>query len=175
MLCDHCVLLCVVCFVGWLVIWCIVNVLSYVDLRLYILRFVVCWRFDAAGFEWCPCSRLKRNWSVCVVCGCWGLMTVWNSGLLTTTKRQSTSHQTHTTTHHKCTLTLNPPSLQNKTTDVVIQQHSCKLLMLDILMSETCWVHKKWNKIASDIKLVFYSSTITMMDGPVNIGWIKRL
>ena len=31
---------------------------------------------------------------------------------------------------------------------------------LDILMSETCWAHKKWNKIASDIKLVFHSSTI---------------
>jgi len=26
----------------------------------------------------------------------------------------------------------------NKTTDVVIQQHSRKLLMMDILMSETC-------------------------------------
>ena len=25
-----------------------------------------------------------------------------------------------------------------------------------ILMSETCWVHKKWNKITSDIKLVFF-------------------
>ena len=32
-------------------------------------------------------------------------------------------------------------------------------MMMDILMSETCWAHKKWNKIASDIKLVFYSST----------------
>jgi len=31
--------------------------------------------------------------------------------------------------------------------------------MMDILMPETCWAHKKWNKIASDIKLVFYSST----------------
>ena len=56
------------------------------------------------------------------------------------------------------------PNLQHTTnreqkTDVVIQQHSRKLLMMDILMSETCWVHKKWNKIASDIKLVFYSST----------------
>ena len=40
---------------------------------------------------------------------------------------------------------------------------------LSLLMSETCWAHKKWNKIASDIKLVFYSSTITMMHGPVNI------
>ena len=33
--------------------------------------------------------------------------------------------------------------------------------MMDILMSETCWTHKKWNKIASDIKLVFYSSAGT--------------
>ena len=38
----------------------------------------------------------------------------------------------------KFTLTLNYPSLQNKTADVVIQQHSLKLLMMDILMSETC-------------------------------------
>jgi len=48
MLCDHCVLLCVLCFIGGLVI---VNVLGYVNLRLYIPRFVVCWRFDEAGFE----------------------------------------------------------------------------------------------------------------------------
>ena len=51
----------------------------------------------------------------------------------------------------------------------VIQQSSRKLLMMDILMSETCWAHKKWNKIVSDIKLAFYSSTITMMHGPINI------
>ena len=48
---------------------------------------------------------------------------------------------------------------ENKTTDVVIHQHSRKLLKMDILMSETCWAHNKWNKIASDIKLVFRSST----------------
>jgi len=35
---------------------------------------------------------------------------------------------------------------QEQTTDVVIQQNSRKLLMMDILMSETCWAHKKWNK-----------------------------
>ena len=52
---------------------------------------------------------------------------------------------------------------------MVIQQNSRKLLMVDILMSETCWAHKKWNKIASDIKLVFYSSTVTMMHGPIDI------
>jgi len=30
------------------------------------------------------------------------------------------------------------PLTKNKTTDVVIQHHSRKLLMMDILMSETC-------------------------------------
>ena len=49
---------------------------------------------------------------------------------------------------------------KNNTTNVVVQQNSRKFLMMDILMSETCWAHKKWNKITSDIKLVFYSSTI---------------
>ena len=63
----------------------------------------------------------------------------------------------------------NTHQTKNNTTKVVIQQNSRELLMIDILMSETCWAHKKWNKIASDIKLVFYSSTITMMHGPINI------
>ena len=58
---------------------------------------------------------------------------------------------------------------KNNTTNVVIQQNSRKLLMMDILISETCWAHKKLNKIASDIKLVFYSSTTTMMHSPINI------
>ena len=52
-----------------------------------------------------------------------------------------------------------PHQTKNNTTNVVIQQNIRKLLMMDILISETCWAHKKWNKIASDIKLVFYSST----------------
>jgi len=47
---------------------------------------------------------------------------------------------------------------KNNTTNVVVQQNNRNLLMMDILMSETCWAHKKWNKIASDIKLVFYFS-----------------
>jgi len=33
-----------------------------VDLRLYISRFVVCWKFGAAVLEQCPCCRLKYNW-----------------------------------------------------------------------------------------------------------------
>ena len=53
----------------------------------------------------------------------------------------------------------NTQRTENKTTDVVIHQHSRKLLKMDILMSEACWAHNKWNKIASDIKLVFHLST----------------
>ena len=55
----------------------------------------------------------------------------------------------------------NTQRTENKTTDVVIQQHSNRLLKMDILMSETCWAHNKWSKIVSDIKLVFHSSTST--------------
>jgi len=66
----------------------------------------------------------------------------------------------------------NTQQTKNKTTDVLIQQHSRKLLMMDVLMSETCWAHKKWNKIVSDIKFVFYSSAITMMHGPINIRYL---
>jgi len=50
-----------------------------------------------------------------------------------------------------------PHRTKYETTNVIIQQHSRKLLMMDILMSKTCWAHKKWNKIASDIKLVFFN------------------
>ena len=66
----------------------------------------------------------------------------------------------------------NTQRTENKTTDVVIHQHSRKLLIMDILMSETCWARKKWNNIASDNKLVFHSSTITMMHGPINIRFV---
>ena len=37
----------------------------------------------------------------------------------------------------------NTQQTENNTTDVVIQHHSRKLLMMDILISETCSVHKK--------------------------------
>ena len=72
-------------------------------------------------------------------------------------------YSSQTTTLHQHT------SNQNKTTHEITQQISRQLLRMDVLMSETCWAHKKWTKIASDIKLVFYSSTITMMHGPINI------
>jgi len=69
----------------------------------------------------------------------------------------------------------NTQRTKNNLTYVVIQQNSRKLLIMDILLSETCWSHKKWNKIASDIKLVFDSSTITLMYGPISIRLIRKL
>ena len=63
---------------------------------------------------------------------------------------------------------------KNNTINVVIQQNCRMLLMMDILISETCWAHKKWHKIASDMKLVFYSSTIPMMHGPIYIRYVFR-
>ena len=62
-----------------------------------------------------------------------------------------------------CTKSYNTQRTENKTTDVVIHQHSRKLLKMDVLMSETCWAHNKWNKIASGIKLVFHSSNSTKL------------
>ena len=83
----------------------------------------------------------------------WSSAAAWNTDTTPTQPhRNSNTHRT-----------------KNSTTNVVIQQNSRKVLMMDILMSETCWAHKKWNKIASDFKLVFYSSTNRMMHGPINI------
>ena len=59
------------------------------------------------------------------------------------------------------------PNHTETPTNVVIQQNSRKLLMIDILMSEKCWTRKKWNKITSDIKLIFYSSTPFYVDNDV--------
>jgi len=42
--------------------------------------------------------------------------------------------------------------------------------MMDILMSETCWAHKKWNKITSDISLVFYSSVFPDLEDSLDLS-----
>ena len=64
----------------------------------------------------------------------------------------------------------NTQRTENKPTDVVIHQHSRNLLMMDILISETFWARKKWNKLASDIKSVFHSSTICAFVGVLVIS-----
>ena len=105
----------------------------------------------------CDYSVELPHWSFCSwfdVC--------WSFGVVGACNTDTTPTQPHRNT--------NTHRTKNKTTNVVIQQNSRKLLMMVILMSETCWAHKKWNKIASDIKLVFYSSAITMLHGPINIS-----
>jgi len=97
--------------------------------------------YSVALPNWYPCYRLK---------------------LQPTTRIPLQPNHTETPSTHRT---------RNNTTNVAIQQNSRKLLMMDILMSETYWAHKKLTKIASDIKLVFYSSTITMMHGPINISF----
>ena len=91
-------------------------------------------------------------------CGWLGVVSVLQASACNTDTTPSQPHRNSNTHRTK-----------NNTNNVVIQQNSHKLLMMDILMSETCWAHKKLNKIASGIKLVFYSSTITMLHGPINI------
>ena len=44
-----------------------------------------------------------------------------------------------------------------------------ELLMMGIVIPETCWAYKEYNKITSGIQLVFYSSVITVMRGPIDI------
>ena len=86
------------------------------------------------------CSVELPHWSCVLGSMCVGV-SVWLGWSGTTPTQPHRNSNTHRT--------------KNNTTNVVIQQNSCKLLMMDILMSETCWARKKWNKIASDIKLVF--------------------
>jgi len=92
-------------------------------------------------------------------CGWVGVVSVLQAGSACNTDTTPTQPHRNSNAHRT----------KNNTTNVVIQQNSHKFLMMDILMSETCWAHKKWNKIASDIMLVLYSSTFTMMHGPINI------
>jgi len=127
---------------------------------LYCSWFDVCWSFGVVWLKWYPCCRLKPVTRIPLVLGsmCVGV-SVWFgwSGIRVAGCNTNT---TPTQPHRNS----NTHRTKNNTTNAVIQQNSRKLLMMDILMSETCWAHKKWNKIASDIKLVFYSSNIVVSD-----------
>ena len=108
----------------------------------------------------CDFSIVSPHWlcvlvSMCVGVSVWliEVVSVWQASTCNTDTTPTQPHRNSSTHRTK-----------NNTTIVVIQQNSRKLLMMDILMSETCWAHKKWNKITSDIKLVSYSSTIAFLD-----------
>jgi len=121
------------------------RIFCWITTLVYCAWFDVCWSFGVAGSEWYPCCRLKL--------------------LQPATRIPLQPNHTETPTHRT----------KSNTTIMVIQQNSRKLLMMAILMFETCWVHNMWNNMASDIKLVFYSSTTTMMHGPINIRYVCLL
>jgi len=150
----------------------------------YCTWFDVCWSFGVVGLEWYPCCRLlqpairiplqpshteipthiePRTILLEFRCGWFGVVSMLQAEAACSTDTTPNQPHRNSNTHRT----------KNNTTNVVIQQNSRKLLMMDILLSETCWAHKKWNKIASDIKLIFYSSTITMKHGPKNIRFMN--
>ena len=105
----------------------------------------------------CDFSIVSPHWLCVLVSTCVGV-SVWLVGVVSVLQAKAYNTDTTPTQPHRNS---NTHRTKNNTTNVVIQQNTRKLLMMDILMSETCWAHKKWNKIASDIKLVFYSSIET--------------
>ena len=135
--------------------WC--HLLFYFTFVLNMFRTLI---YPSSGA--CNYSVELPHWSYCSwfdVC--------WRFGVVGL-EAEASACNTDTTPTHPHWIS-NTYWTKNNTTNEVIQQNSRKLLMMDILMSKTCWAHKKWNKTASDIKLVFYSWTITMMHGPINI------
>ena len=71
-----------------------------------------------------------------------------------------------------CSLTapnLQPTANHERNDQCGNQHYSRELLMVGIVVPETFWAYKKYNKIISDICWFFYSSVITMMHGPANI------
>jgi len=64
---------------------------------------------------------------------------------------------------------LQPTANQERNDQCGNQHHSRELLMMGMVMPETCWAYMKFNKIKSGIYLVFYSSVITMIHDPTNI------
>jgi len=92
------------------------------------------------------------------------VLEIWCGWVWVVSVLQAEAQLCHTdTTQTQPHQIFNTQRTESITTDVVIQQHSRKVLMMDILMPETRWIHKKWNKIASYIKLVFYSSTACLV------------
>ena len=79
-------------------------------------------------------GRLVRS-SLCVVALVWLVLggvgfAVSSTFFVSACKSSTTQNQLHQISNTQLT--------ENKTTDVVIQRHSRKFLMMDILMSETC-------------------------------------
>jgi len=123
----------------------------------YCSWFDVCWSFGAVGLEWDPCCRLKPatqiplqpgacdysvellNWSYCSWFDvCWSFSVVGFEWYPCCRLKHCNMDTTPTQPHQNS----NTHQTKNNTTNVVNQQNSRKLMMMDILMSETCRAHK---------------------------------
>ena len=91
----------------------------------------------------CDFSVVSPHWLCVLVSMCVGVL-VWLGWGGICVAGCSLPHRYHS---NPATLKLQHTSKQEHTTNVVIQQKSRRLLMMDVLMSETCWAQKKWNKI----------------------------
>ena len=89
----------------------------------------------------CDYSIVSPHWSCVLVSICVGVL-VWLGWGGIRVAGWSNTDTTPTQPHRNS----NTHRTKKNTTNVVIQENSRKLLMMDILMSETCWAHKKWNK-----------------------------
>jgi len=116
----------------------------------------------------CDCSIELPHWSIVLGSMCVGesVWLGWSGIRVAGWNMDTTPTQPHQNS--------NTHRTKNSTANVVIQHNSRRLLMMCILMSETCWAYKKWNKITSDIKLVFYSSNITLMHSPMNVRFTTQ-
>ena len=114
----------------------------------------VCWSFGVVGLEWHLCCRLKH--ASLLMCLCAQHVSDINISIIRSLRLFCWITTLVVLFLVRCVLEFRcgwvgvVSSLQ--------AEAQRKLLFMDILMFETCWAHK-WNKIASDIKSVFYSST----------------
>jgi len=92
----------------------------------YCSWFDVCWSFGVVGLEWYPCCRLKPASTITMMHGPININLQAEAACNTDTT--PTQPQQNSNKHRT----------KNNTTNVAIQQNSRKLLMMDILISETC-------------------------------------
>jgi len=110
---------------------------------------------------------------MCVGVSVWlgwsGIRVAGLSGVVSVLQAETCNTDTTPTQPHRNS---NTHWTKNNTTNVVIQQNSRKLLMMDILMSETCWAHKKWNKNSKwhEVGLLFPTIYFLFVHGVIYIN-----
>ena len=105
------------------------------DFTSYVLNMFRTLIYPSSGA--CDYSVELPHWSFCSWSDvCWSFGVVGLEWL----QAEACNTDTTPTQPHRNS---NTQRTKNNTTNVVIQQNSRKLLMMDILMSETCCAHKK--------------------------------